>query len=207
MGKWRFRFAKHCLDGLLDEPRPGTPHKIGDDAIAETIRLTLADDTPPEAMHGFAVDDDHLGRRTGQRGDPGDETALESLGVERRKNVAQLIVRWRPVAERPEAAQKLELPFAELRDIGERLRTRQHRQKTEKQNLVERIDHLAALPMIRQLVEIAKKHNRPGKSSVVRHRRPSSSQKITTDSSLQPIVTPFFTRSPWRTWLCLAPIS
>ena len=40
----------HRLDGLLDEPRPGTPRKIGDDAIAETIRLTL-ETTPPGATH------------------------------------------------------------------------------------------------------------------------------------------------------------
>jgi hypothetical protein len=33
-----------CLDGLLDEPRPGAPRRIGDDEVAETIRLTL--DTP-----------------------------------------------------------------------------------------------------------------------------------------------------------------
>jgi hypothetical protein len=38
------------LDGLLDEPRPGTPRKIGDEAIAETIRLTL-ETTPPGATH------------------------------------------------------------------------------------------------------------------------------------------------------------
>ena len=50
VGKWRRRFAADRLDGLLDEPRPGTPRKIGDDAIAETIRLTL-EATPPGATH------------------------------------------------------------------------------------------------------------------------------------------------------------
>src|ERR1700751_3220900 len=40
-GRWRERFAVHRLDGLFDEPRPGEPRKIGDEAIAETIRLTL----------------------------------------------------------------------------------------------------------------------------------------------------------------------
>ena len=37
---WRRRFAAPRLDGLLDEPRPGTPRNIGDGRIAETIRLT-----------------------------------------------------------------------------------------------------------------------------------------------------------------------
>jgi transposase len=41
VGKWRNRFAAARLDGLRDEPRPGAPRQIGDDAIAETIRMTL----------------------------------------------------------------------------------------------------------------------------------------------------------------------
>ena len=50
VGKWRRRFAEQRYDGLYDEPRPGTPRKIGDEAIAETIRKTL-EETPPEATH------------------------------------------------------------------------------------------------------------------------------------------------------------
>jgi len=50
VGKWRRRFAASRLDGLLDEPRPGTPRKIGDDEIARTIRLTL-ETTPPGTTH------------------------------------------------------------------------------------------------------------------------------------------------------------
>jgi transposase len=50
VSKWRRRFATHRLDGLLDEPRPGTPRTIGDDAIADTIRLTL-EATPAGATH------------------------------------------------------------------------------------------------------------------------------------------------------------
>ena len=38
------------LDGLYDEPRPGAPRQIGDDAIAEVVRLTL-EETPPDATH------------------------------------------------------------------------------------------------------------------------------------------------------------
>ena len=50
VGKWRRRFAEQRLDGLLDEPRPGRPREIGDDEIAETIRLTL-ETTPKGATH------------------------------------------------------------------------------------------------------------------------------------------------------------
>jgi transposase len=50
VGQWRERFAVHRLDGLYDEPRPGAPRRIGDDAIADTIRLTL-ETRPPGATH------------------------------------------------------------------------------------------------------------------------------------------------------------
>jgi hypothetical protein len=46
----RWSFAERRLAGLYDEPRPGTPRRIGDDEIAETIRLTL-ETTPPDATH------------------------------------------------------------------------------------------------------------------------------------------------------------
>lgn len=50
VGKWRRRFAERRVAGLYDEPRPGAPRQIGDDEIAETIRLTL-ETTPPAATH------------------------------------------------------------------------------------------------------------------------------------------------------------
>jgi len=50
VGKWRERFAVNRLDGLHDEPRPGTPRRIGDDEIADTIRRTL-ETRPPGATH------------------------------------------------------------------------------------------------------------------------------------------------------------
>ena len=50
VGKWRNRFAAARFDGLHDEPRPGAPRRIGDDAIAETIRRTL-ETRPAGATH------------------------------------------------------------------------------------------------------------------------------------------------------------
>src|ERR1035441_2170473 len=50
VGKWRRRFAHQRIDGLYDEPRPGAPRRIGDDGIAETVRLTL-ETTPPGSTH------------------------------------------------------------------------------------------------------------------------------------------------------------
>jgi transposase len=50
VGKWRRRFAERRLDGLHDEPRPGAPRSIGDDAIAEVIQRTL-ETRPAGATH------------------------------------------------------------------------------------------------------------------------------------------------------------
>jgi transposase len=50
VGQWRRRFAVHRVDGLHDEPRSGAPRHIGDEEIAETVRLTL-ETTPPDATH------------------------------------------------------------------------------------------------------------------------------------------------------------
>ncbi len=50
VGVWRRRFAERRLGGLYDEPRPGAPRRIGDDAIAETVRRTL-EETPADATH------------------------------------------------------------------------------------------------------------------------------------------------------------
>ena len=50
VGKWRRRYWEHGLNGLYDEPRPGAPRRIGDDEIAETVRLTL-ETTPRDATH------------------------------------------------------------------------------------------------------------------------------------------------------------
>jgi transposase len=43
--KWRARFLEDRLDGLYDEPRPGAPRQIGDEAIEEVLVRTL-EETP-----------------------------------------------------------------------------------------------------------------------------------------------------------------
>ena len=53
------------------------------------------------SARGLAVGRDHLGRRARERGDPGDEAALELLGIERCEDVAEMVMRRRAVAERP----------------------------------------------------------------------------------------------------------
>jgi transposase len=48
--KWRNRFVEHRLDGLLDEPRPGAPRTVSDDAVEMVIVKTL-EETPTDATH------------------------------------------------------------------------------------------------------------------------------------------------------------
>ena len=50
VGKWRRRFLKDRIDGLLDEPRPGRPRTIEDDQVAAVIEQTLYA-TPDDATH------------------------------------------------------------------------------------------------------------------------------------------------------------
>lgn len=50
VGRWRSRFQRQRLDGLLDEPRPGAPRKIMDAAVEQVLRLTL-ESKPKEATH------------------------------------------------------------------------------------------------------------------------------------------------------------
>lgn len=50
VGKWRARFLKRRLDGLLDEPRPGQPRKITDAHVERVITKTL-ESLPRDATH------------------------------------------------------------------------------------------------------------------------------------------------------------
>jgi transposase len=47
IGKWRNRFLKHRLEGLVDEPRPGAPRSIKDTQVEDVITRTL--ESKPEA--------------------------------------------------------------------------------------------------------------------------------------------------------------
>ncbi len=50
VGKWRSRFLSRGVDGLLDEPRPGTPRKISDEDVERVLTMTL-ETTPADATH------------------------------------------------------------------------------------------------------------------------------------------------------------
>src|SRR5579864_832413 len=50
VGKWRQRFVRDRLAGLLDEPRPGAPRSVSDAAVERVLTLTL-ETSPPDATH------------------------------------------------------------------------------------------------------------------------------------------------------------
>jgi transposase len=50
VGKWRSRFVRDRLDGLVDEPRPGRPRTISDSQVDAVIARTLESE-PKDATH------------------------------------------------------------------------------------------------------------------------------------------------------------
>ncbi len=50
VGKWRSRFLERRVDGLVDEPRPGTPRRTADADVARVVTMTL-ETTPTDATH------------------------------------------------------------------------------------------------------------------------------------------------------------
>jgi transposase len=51
VGKWRQRFIEKRLDGLLDEPRPGTPRKLSEADVDRVLGLTLESAPSNNAAH------------------------------------------------------------------------------------------------------------------------------------------------------------
>ena len=108
---------------------------------------------------------------------------------------------WRAFAKWPEPAQHVQLLVAEAGDVGNGFRPGQHGEQAKQQHLVERIHHLRALPMVRQILEIAQKDNRLGNRLAIGapgiHRNhPPANQRTSTDSPFQRVVTRSFTRLP-----------
>jgi hypothetical protein len=60
VGKWRSRFLRMRLEGLLGEPRPGAPRKISEEQVEKVVIQTL-ESTPrganpmehPRISHGY----------------------------------------------------------------------------------------------------------------------------------------------------------
>jgi transposase len=50
VGKWRSRFLNRGLDGLLDEPRPGTPRRVSEADVDQVLTTTL-ESLPRDATH------------------------------------------------------------------------------------------------------------------------------------------------------------
>ncbi len=59
--KWRKRFMERGVDGLIDEPLPGAPRTIDDEAVEAVVVRTL-EETPTDATHWSTRD---LARRVG----------------------------------------------------------------------------------------------------------------------------------------------
>lgn len=61
VGKWRSRFVKRRLDGLIDKPRAGRPRRIGDDDVERIIDATLHDEPSGQTHWSTRVLADKLG--------------------------------------------------------------------------------------------------------------------------------------------------
>jgi hypothetical protein len=94
-------------------------------------------------------------------------------------------MRRRAIGKRPKPAQKVELLRPEAGDFHEALSSRQDRQQAQQQHLIERVDHLATLPRVRQRLEMIKKNNRFVQSPRrVHHASPLPNQWPPMDSEL-----------------------
>jgi transposase len=61
VGKWRRRYLEFGLDGLLDEPRPGTSRKLRDEQVERVLSRTV-ESQPKAATHWSTRDMANLKR-------------------------------------------------------------------------------------------------------------------------------------------------
>ena len=108
---------------------------------------------------GLAIDGDHLRCDAGQRRHPGHEAELEFLRIEGGKNIAEMIVGRCSMAKWPKPPQKIKFLLTEPGNVDERLCPAEHCQQTQQQNLIQRIDHLAGLTRVRQILEKVQKNS------------------------------------------------
>jgi hypothetical protein len=168
------------------------------------------------APERLAVDGNDVRAEPGERRHPGDEAVLKLLRVEDGEDVAELVVRGRAVAARPEAAQEVQFLLTETGDLDPALTPGEHAEKTQQQHLIERIEHLCALPRVLESAEMLQEINnlierlvrRPMPAHHVRDPPCESKgstaiqmriKRINSDSDFSPLVTRKLTRSPWVT--------
>ena len=78
VGKWRRRFVKDRIEGLLDEARPGRPRTIDDDQVAAVIERLCA---PRQAMRHTGRSARWLGRPASRIDDPPDLDSLRAAAA------------------------------------------------------------------------------------------------------------------------------
>ena len=104
----------------------------------------------------------------------------------------------RAMRKRQEPAQKIQLLLAKPGNVADRLSPSQNRRKAQKQDFVQGIHHLAALAMIRQILEMIKKYNSLRKVQLIVHRNPSKRIRgIRQIQHFTRLSSGFFTRLPW----------
>jgi CRP-like cAMP-binding protein len=138
------------------------------------------------APAGLAVDGDYVGGYPGQGGNPTDEASLKLLGIQRGEHFAQTVMIGRGIRKGPEAPQKIELVFAELRDGGEGLGPGEDRKQGQQQDLVQRINHLAELPRVRQIRKMIQKNDALQYRFFAHHHHRNLPIESIGDSQIQP---------------------
>ena len=118
----------------------------------------------------LAINGHDLGWNSRQRGHPGYKTALKLFGIQRGKDVAQMVMGGRSMLKSQKPAQKIELFLAKPGNIDDGLCASQDCQQAQQQNLVERVHHLAALSRIGQIPEVIQKNQAIRERSTLRRR-------------------------------------